>query len=197
MQRNISLLVLLLTNLIPLYGILFFHWNLFELLFLYWSESAVIGAINLVKLFIVEGKGKGSNHEISSMRKLFFVPFFVFHYGMFMAVHFISLFIFFYKPFSLQPLLLPFLAIIGSHMVSFFVNFLVRKEYLHVTPDQQMMMPYKRIFVMHLTIIFGGIFVQMIGAPILALVVMVVTKTGIDITAHMKEHHLFFYKAAS
>lgn len=197
MYRNISLLVLLLSNLFPLYGIVFLQWNLFELLLLYWSESAVVGGINLIKLFIVEKKGEGSKHQVSSIRKLFFVPFFVFHYGMFMAVHFIFLFVFFYSPFSLHVLLFPFIAILGSHILSFFVNFLGRKEYLHVTPDQQMMMPYKRIIVMHLTIIFGGIFVQMMGAPILTLVVMVVTKTGIDIAAHMREHNLLFHKAVS
>ena len=48
--------------------------------------------------------------------------------------------------------------------------------------------PYNRIMVMHLTLIFGGWIILLIGMPIGALVVLVLLKTAVDLQAHRKEH---------
>jgi hypothetical protein len=42
--------------------------------------------------------------------------------------------------------------------------------------------------VLHLTIIFGAMAVAFLGAPITALVVLVVLKTAFDLRLHLREH---------
>ena len=74
-----------------------------------------------------------------------------------------------------------------SHGVSYFHNYIGREEYLKVSYQDLFIQPYSRIVVMHLTIILGGFFVNSLGAPPAALLVMVVLKTGIDIVAHLRE----------
>jgi hypothetical protein len=49
--------------------------------------------------------------------------------------------------------------------------------------------PYKRIIVMHLTIIFGGFLVMMLDNKLPALVLMIVLKVGVDLRAHLGERH--------
>ncbi len=51
-----------------------------------------------------------------------------------------------------------------------------------------MMAPYGRIILMHLTILFGGWLILALGAPILALVLLIVLKIVSDVRAHDKEH---------
>ena len=48
--------------------------------------------------------------------------------------------------------------------------------------------PYKRIFVMHLTIIFGGWLVMLLKTPVQALVLLIALKTYVDFRAHVREH---------
>jgi hypothetical protein len=47
-------------------------------------------------------------------------------------------------------------ALFLSHGVSFLVNFLGKEEYLTVSPDRQMIEPYSRVVVQHVTILAGG-----------------------------------------
>ena len=46
---------------------------------------------------------------------------------------------------------------------------------------------YGRVIVLHMTIILGAFAVAFVGAPIGALVVMVVLKTAVDLSAHLAE----------
>lgn len=75
-----------------------------------------------------------------------------------------------------------------SHAVSFFVNFIGEREYLTVSAAEQMFEPYSRVIVLHLTIIGGGLLAGLLGAPVAALVVMVLLKIAIDLWAHLREH---------
>ena len=75
-----------------------------------------------------------------------------------------------------------------SHGASFVVNFLGRKEYLRVSPGRQMFAPYGRLVILHLAIILGAFLSITIGSPIGALIVLVVLKTIVDLTLHLREH---------
>ena len=75
-----------------------------------------------------------------------------------------------------------------SHGVSFVTNFLGRREYKTTTVKALMTAPYKRIVVMHLTLIFGGWLIMALNSPVSALAVLVVLKTMLDLWAHRKEH---------
>ena len=79
-------------------------------------------------------------------------------------------------------------ALFLSHGASFFLNYVGRREYLTTSPARQMGAPYGRVVILHLTIIFGAMAAAFLGAPIAALVVLVVLKTAFDLRLHLREH---------
>ncbi|CAN0502953.1 unnamed protein product, partial [Discosporangium mesarthrocarpum] len=80
------------------------------------------------------------------------------------------------------------LAFVISHGVSYAQNFLGRKEYLGRDANTQMGEPYKRIIIMHVTIIFGGFLVMALGSALPALLLLIALKLGADLYAHLNEH---------
>ncbi len=190
-------IVLIVANLVPLVGILFFDWSLFTIMFCFWLESAVIGFYNIFKMVMV-----------ANILSIIMVPFFVIHYGAFMSGHLIFIFALFspdemssyggrfsglFPPADLMishimSVWPAFLGVCLSHGISFFYNFIGKKEFRRSTPEKQMMAPYGRIILMHVTIIFGGWLILALGAPVLALVLLIVLKIVSDARAHHKEH---------
>ncbi len=190
--RSPTAIALIVANLVPLVGVLFFDWSLFTIMFFFWLESAVIGFFNILKLVIV-----------ANILSIIMVPFFVVHYGAFMSGHLVFIFALFspeemsFSGFFPPPDLLishimnVWPALLGaclSHGISFFYNFIGKKEFRRSTPEKQMMAPYGRIILMHLTIIFGGWLILALGAPVLALILLIGLKIVSDARAHHKEH---------
>jgi uncharacterized protein DUF6498 len=79
-------------------------------------------------------------------------------------------------------------ALFLSHGASFLFNYVGRREYLTASPSKQLFAPYGRVVVLHLTIIFGAFIAALLGAPIGALLVLVVLKTAFDLGLHLREH---------
>ena len=161
-------------------------------MFCFWLESAVVGFLNIFKMVIV-----------ANILSIIMVPFFVIHYGGFMSGHLVFIFALFspdemsfsgfFPPADLLTSQImnvwpAFLGICVSHGISFFYNFIGKKEFRRSTPEKQMMAPYRRIILMHVTIIFGGWLILALGAPVLALVLLIVLKIVSDVRAHHKEH---------
>ncbi len=186
-----SVIPLVFANAVPLFGVLLFDWSLFHVLFLYWLESAVVGFYNILKLIKVGG-----------FMSIFLVPFFVVHYGGFMVVHLAFIFGLFAPELShaslfpprdvvlslLTAVALPFVVLLVSHGVSFLHNFIGKREYERTNVGKQMHAPYRRIILMHVTLIFGGWLIMLSGEPVLGLAFLVVIKTITDLRAHLKEH---------
>ena len=63
-----------------------------------------------------------------------------------------------------------------------------KREYLAVSPSEQMREPYSRVMVLHATILAGGFLIAILSTPVAALVLLVLLKTAIDVRAHLKEH---------
>lgn len=83
-----------------------------------------------------------------------------------------------------------------SHIFSLIVNWLGKREYVGVAANEQMFKPYGRVIVMHVTIIFGGVFAMM-GGGVGALVLLVALKTGSDVASHAVSHRWKDIKAIS
>ncbi len=75
-----------------------------------------------------------------------------------------------------------------SHGISFVRNYLSGKEYASQTMQRLMKQPYRRIVLLHVAIIAGGMPVMMLGSPIPLLFILVGLKIGLDIWLHTKEH---------
>jgi len=186
-----SAVALVIANFVPLVGVLFFGWNLGELMVLYWLESGVIAFYTVLKIAIV---GK--------LAALVAAPFFVGHFGGFMMGHFLLIYGLFLRGNSagwtpgagaelyaiFVPIWTSIAALFISHGVSFFTNFIQDREYQGATVSGLMTAPYNRIMVMHLTLIFGGWIIMLIGMPTGALVILLALKTAVDLHAHRKEH---------
>jgi hypothetical protein len=106
MQMKPSSVILIVANLVPLGGVLWLGWEVFDILLLYWTESVIIGVLNVLRMISSQ-----SNNILSGLIpttrqqdmtaaleqvnlqlpmqaiKFFIIPFFVFHYGLFCYGH--------------------------------------------------------------------------------------------------------------
>jgi hypothetical protein len=106
MQTKPSSLILVVANLVPLGGVLWLGWEVFDILLLYWTESVIIGVINVLRMISSQSSNILSGlipatkqHDMTAaleqvnlqlpmqVIKFFIIPFFVFHYGMFCYGH--------------------------------------------------------------------------------------------------------------
>ena len=141
--------------------------------------------------------------------------FFIVHYGIFWSVH--GVFVFALPAFGdgfgmgsgtpafgggfgagggtsafgeLEPsyVALAAVALFISHGASFLFNYIGRGEYRTASPAGQMASAYGRVVVLHITIIVGSLVVAFLGAPIGALLILVVLKTAFDLGLHLRQH---------
>ena len=213
-RQMLSALFLIAVNTVPLVGVLLFDWSLFSIVFLYWIENGIVGFFNVLKIAWArkpvspESRFTVNNRPAGRASKLVIIPSFIFHYGMFWVVHGVFVIVFFgllgdrffadssgpsgdiggFSGFEPRGVAIAAAALLLSHGVSFVVNFLGEREYLNVSPDEQMIEPYSRVVVLHATILGGGFLAAYLGTPLASLVLMIVLKTALDLRAHLKEH---------
>jgi hypothetical protein len=265
-----SAIVLVLANVIPIVGVLFFGWSLITILVLYWLENGIVGFWNVPRIALAQGSiiprlpdmpdsaaraATRSDEEAATLQaswrrvqalrdlaasrpgvaQLSLIPraglavFFVIHYGMFWLVHGIVVFTLpmfsgiatgssgsnaacnspiFPEPGEIPSpigeagscapggfgeiawgaVLIGAAALFLSHGASFLLNYVGSSEYQRTSAPGQMGAAYGRVVVLHLTILVGGFVVAFLGAPIGALVVLVVLKTAFDLGLHRREH---------
>jgi hypothetical protein len=187
-----SAVALVAANLVPLVGVLFLGWDVGNIMLLYWAESGVIAFFTVVKIAIV---GK--------LAAIVAVPFFIGHFGGFMTGHFLLIYGLFLGDIGWQPvgaseglreIFAPVWGSIAglfiSHGISFYTNFIGRREYERASVRGLMTSPYNRVIVMHATLILGGWIILLIGTPSGGLVVLLVLKTAVDLRAHRNEHRV-------
>ena len=197
--KRVSVIVLILMNLLPIFGVLLMGWQVFSILFLFWSENLIIGLFNVIKMILAS-----SDNKLRWGAKASAILFFCVHYGLFTMVHGLFITVMFGGFLvSDDPLLglsdtvgtvfsanlgWAVLALAVSHAVSLVINYIGKGEYKSTSLNQLMMQPYGRVVILHMTIIIGGILVTIIGAPVVSLVLLIALKTFIDIKAHLKQH---------
>ena len=200
---------LIASNLIPIIGVLFFNWNLFIIIFLYWAESGIIALYNIIKMALLKEGGIGGIERVIQspllwkfvkiLNKVILLPFFIIHFSGFMFGHLVFIFALFSKDsgfsvsfknfFDILKIIYPALiTIFISHGISFYKNFILGKEYKKITTSEQMFLPYKRIVVMHITIIASGFTVVIFGSSQYAIILLIVVKTIVDLFSHLNEH---------
>ena len=213
-STTLSALLLIAVNLVPLIGVALWGWSLMLILVLYWIESGIVGALNVLKMAAAQGTGIGIPGSRVAIRvggmagglaRGALIGFFIVHYGLFWVVH--GVFVFLlpvfagmssvadgsfapadFGPLPLDGLALSAIALAVSHGVSYYANYLGRGEYLRVSPQGQMMSVYGRVFVLHITILGGAFMVAWFGTPLAALALLVGLKTAADLFFHLREH---------
>ncbi len=201
--RSPTAWVLIAANLAPLYGVLALGWEVLPVMVLFWLENVVIGVLNALRMVVAD-----PGNRAAWAGKLFLIPFFCVHYGMFTAIHGLFVFTLFggerYQALidglwtgdaaravidasALWPALA---ALAASHLFSFLFNYLGRGEYRHAEPRVVMFAPYGRVVVLHITIILGGFLTQELQSPLWALLLLIAFKIALDLHAHVREHRL-------
>lgn len=192
-----SEICLIAANIVPLIGVLFWEWRVFDVMLLFWLENVIIGFFNILKM---------SAWTIRSRiyPAVMLIGFFAVHYGGFAFGHFVVLMALFggIQPgdtvsiefFMTRPEFhtLGFygavLGLFASHLFSFCVNFLARGEIAQTHALALMFHPYKRVMMLHVTLLLGGAAAQILKQPVWAMVLLVGLKIAFDLRAHRKSH---------
>lgn len=193
-----SVAVLVAANLFPLYGVLFGGWKVFPIVLLFWLENVIVGVFFILRLLTARPQ-----EPAGWIAKVFMVPFFTFHYGMFTMVHGVFVFALFgpkaarvnfpgpdlvldaFRTYQLAP---AFAALAVSHAFSFGWNYLGKGECRTVEVGSLMAAPYARVVVLHVAIIGSGFLLMALDAPVAGLILLLALKTALDIAAHNREH---------
>jgi len=204
-------LPVVLGNLMPLVAVLLFDWGAFDVVFLYWLENAVIGLFNILKMAFAQPDGKIGDEPTRSGQvvwrkrpsteestwtvgswKLLCIPFFIVHYSLFMFVHFMFIFavlsgmkdpdpIGFVASSMSLGLIVALVLLIVEHGYLFYRDYWKGGGYKRTHPVLQMFIPYPRIVVMSLAILFGGFLFVVYSLPRFAAVVLVGLKVALEL----------------
>lgn len=174
-RTYLPLVFMVLANLLPIYGVLYWGWSLPVLLFLYWLESFVIGGVNVLQILSSNGLMR---------ERIRTTLFFIVHYGGFWLGHGLFLFVFLMPEIdkyvgaetagvvdSAVTVRWAFWGFVVSHLVSFFIYIMNYPREKRLPPIYQMFTPYSRVFIMHV-VILGGAFLAARFANITSVVLL-------------------------
>ncbi len=200
--------VQVLSNLVPLWFVLFHGWDVFLVVVLYLIELGIVGVINVFRLAICPNKGGAVDGSVSegpggsklafAGAKLAFISFFIFVYGVvtgFTSMFVWSLFANFAQASGhvfagdLTQCTIPALVLLGSHLVSFFVNFIGQGQYRKTTLYLLFGVPlarpligfYPTFAIAGFAIVAGNVLADLgIDAPVVPLLMLLGSKAYID-----------------
>ncbi|MEN8119272.1 MAG: DUF6498-containing protein [Bacteroidota bacterium] len=193
--KDKSEITLIAVNIFPIIGVIFFGWDISQVVILYVLETFLIGLFNILKMFFVKDGGKP-----------FLIPFFFFHYNGFILIQSVFVVLLLggeindsgllttktidnlFLTFTNRDFIIAIFIIIFSHGSSFFRNFIKNREFERVKLGNLMFAPYKRIFVQQFMVIGGAMIVMLFHAPMGFLIILIILKTFLDLRAHNKSH---------
>jgi hypothetical protein len=203
-----SSLFLIAANAIPIAGVVFWQWNAFELLILYWMETAILGFWAIMTVAISPVKALGPLGRETP--RIGIIAFLLAHSGIFMGIHFLMLWELFSGNWASRIHGIGDfvgLIVIGRDLwLPLAILFLMRGAMVLLTvlepswlpgwkpqpvltaPEKEGAFPvsgplfgfYIRIIIMQFALIFGGVVAVFMGAG-LSLILLVVVKTAIDL----------------
>lgn len=188
-----SVISLFLSNAVTVIGVLFFGWDVIQILFLYWAEMGVIGFYALFKIV--------ARYRWLAILAVpeFILSYFAFVAGLLVATGAVSGFggnnsgdfrlsqEFFSKILNtFTTVRFGIISLFFSHGVSFVVNFINKKEYLNKDFDI-FSKAFERIYLM-VGVITVGAFIANKYTTTITLILLVLAKTAVDFYSHRKEH---------
>ena len=193
---------LIIVNLIPIIGVVYFKWSVAGVILLYIFESFILGLFNILKIIMAGTDKKGPN-----CANFFMAGFFTIHYNGFIALQFffiLDLISGLEKNTSTQDTssfeIVPGLTLVGlaylfvflSQLFFFIKSYIVDGEYKYTNIGHQMVSPYMRVFVQQFLALGGGYFLASSGNKSMALLVfLVVLKTVFDFLGYLLERNQY------
>ena len=198
-----SLWFLVAVNLLPIVGVVKFGWDVGEVVFLYWFENLIIGALNVPRILLANPSAPGMTLVPAGalfLGKLFVAAFFAVHYGFFCYGHGMFIAAMFAKGHDTVDMLRTMLrepamlvaagALAASHLFSLLRNYIGRGEYRRADVSKLMFRPYGRIVVVHIYILAVGFALQFYKSPAFAIIGFVLVKIAVDAAMHWRERKL-------
>jgi Family of unknown function (DUF6498) len=197
--------LLILVNLIPLYGVWFEGWDAKEIFIVYCLETVIIGVVNVIKMacitIFVRKKDVWESNGNTMQSGWFFIFFFIVHYGFFV---FVQTQIFFgvsrmipdgsmIMNYAKIPELLGhngklmLLIFIAYYTVQSFFSFFSSGTYKTISLGRQMFEPYMRIFVQQFVVILGSMFLTF-GAGKIFILVFVFAKIFFELFINFERY---------
>lgn len=213
-KKIIPLFFLIMANIIPIFGVMFYDWKFAPILILYWLETIVIIFYTALKIYFFPGYVKvvlaqptlddqviiprkkaqefqSVVNKFQNRFKLTWIIFFLLGFGIYIALT--GFFIFYLIPehhFG-NGIWAALTALFISHGISFYYDYLGKEEYKKVSPKEFMFALEKRFFIILFVIIIGGFVYNSFGNPWPALILMVFLKIFFEIKSWYIEHEKF------
>ena len=191
-MSRVSAAALLVANLVVLAGTWRDGWGWADLLAIYWAETIIIGATNMLKMFVWALFRKPLN-DLDDLRqagtRVAWVSILLLYY----FVGFAFLVLVLAVGMGGGERSLPRLALVFaiSHGVSFFANYLGRGEFRRVSFLGLLLQPYARLGWIFLVFALGFLIARLIpaaaGSPAFTLSI-VICKLAADLVSHVSEH---------
>ena len=181
--------LLIIVNLIPVYGVWFEGWNASQVFLVYCLETIIIGLFNIIKMacvtLFVKPKDVWENGSSTSMQSgWFFIFFFIVHYGLFV---FVQTQIFFQVSgliktnsvlgkYAAIPEALGYngmlllLIFITYYTLQTLTGFFFSGEYKTISMGRLLFQPYGRIFVQQFVVLLGSMFLSFGAGKIFILI---------------------------
>lgn len=213
-DHKVSVFALVIANLSPLIFMVLYNWDLQALLVLYWSENLIIGGYTLLKMAMVNSDQIAGHLGKLFVMPFFLIHYggFCAVHGLFILTLFgegdqsalfsgaddwMGPFVFIgllisvikgaiaYMPPAME---IPIVLLTLSHGLSFLRNYIGRDEYQETSINAEMFAPYKRIVILHVSVIGLGFLIMIFGASVPMLGSLILGKIALDIVLHVKSH---------
>lgn len=191
--------LLIVINLIPLYGVWFLGWDAKHVFIVYAMETVIVGIINIIKMAIVtifvNSTHQWQRGDKNSMQSgWFFIFFFIIHYGFFVFVQ-TQLFFksssigkddsFIFNYTQIPSILgddgkMVLLIFVLYYTAQSFFQFFTNGNYKNISMMRLMFEPYIRIFTQQIIVIIGGMCLAF-GAGKIFILVFVIAKIYMEL----------------
>lgn len=165
----------------------------------YFMETIIIGIFHILKLWMVVKKGKPSDPKTTQgLSGMGVIPFFMVHYGMFVAIQSIFVFSFFASEFpeieeafhlidnytfalQLDGMSVIIASLVVTNLGYFYTNFLASEKYKEYSPAELFFKPYVRIFIQQFAVILAGFFFIILSEGTAAAILLLLLRLPVDL----------------
>ncbi len=198
-------IILIIANLVPIYGVWFLNWSAVEAFIVYALETLMIGVLTVLKMLIVTAfrkkdtwHNRGSSSQVSG---LFFILFFIMHFGIFALVQTTIFsqsagitppgkgmmhFFFHWYEYITKDVGIMLMSLGVGHLAKNFIPFVATGEYKKISMMNLMFQPYGRIFIQQFTVILGSMFLNF-GLGKVFILIFVVAKIFFDVFVNFED----------
>jgi len=186
--------LLIAANLLPVLGVWFLDWSPTEAFIVYALETMIVGMMTVLKMLVITFVRKQdkwyANGKVTQQGGIFFILFFIFHFGMFALVQTtifsqvahitppgsgMTYFFFHFYTYINEDIAYMLGAFIIGYLSKSFIPFILNEEYKNKSLMAVMFEPYGRIFIQQFTVIIGSFFLT-VGLGKIFILVFVLVK---------------------